>query len=165
MEKGLEEDEVESLTQVIASRTNASTRSDCGLRILLVEDNSVNQKVACSMLEKLGYQADVAANGLEAIVQVNVGNYDVVFMDVQMPEMDGLMATKKIRQLPVRQPEIVAMTANVFEKDREECLDAGMDGFMAKPIKLRQLSDALVQIENHHGTLQQNASGERTARG
>jgi signal transduction histidine kinase/DNA-binding response OmpR family regulator len=164
MEKGLVEEETASITPVIARNMDNSTGSDSALRILLVEDNSVNQKVACSMLEKLGYQADVAANGLEAIVQVNVGNYDVVFMDVQMPEMDGLMATKKIRQLPVRQPEIVAMTANVFQKDREDCIDAGMDGFMAKPIKLRQLSDALMQIENHHPIVQ-TGSGERAARG
>ncbi|HSR19987.1 MAG TPA: response regulator, partial [Anaerolineales bacterium] len=114
------------------------------LRILLAEDNAVNQKLALRLLEQMGYRADVASNGIEAIESVQRQAYDVVLMDVQMPEMDGLDATRRIRKLPhLVQPRIVAMTANAMEGDREMCLQAGMDDYVSKPIRVGELQDAL----------------------
>lgn len=115
------------------------------LRILLVEDNTVNQKVALRMLECLGYRADVASNGLEAIAALRRQSYDVVLMDVQMPEMDGLEATRQIRQdatLPT-QPWIIAMTAHARASDREQCLQIGMNDYISKPIDMALLGRAL----------------------
>jgi signal transduction histidine kinase/ActR/RegA family two-component response regulator len=116
------------------------------LRILLVEDNAVNQKLALRLLEQMGYQADVAANGLEAIDAVERQPYDLVLMDVQMPEMDGLEATRHIvAQVPIeRRPWIVAMTANAMDGDREECLAAGMKGYISKPIRVDELVGAVI---------------------
>jgi PAS domain S-box-containing protein len=114
------------------------------LRILLAEDNAVNQKVAVEMLVRLGYRADTVANGAEALAAVQHVQYDVILMDVQMPEMDGLEATRAIRQLPMlRQPRIVAMTANAMKGDRERCLNAGMNDYVSKPIKRAELARAL----------------------
>lgn len=123
------------------------------LRILLVEDVAVNQKFALQALEQMGYRGDVAANGLEALAAVNRRPYDVILMDVQMPEMDGLEATRRIHQrwqeadlalLPiVRRPHIIAMTANALQGDRESCLAAGMDDYISKPVYLEELRAAL----------------------
>ena len=115
------------------------------LRILMAEDNVINQQVALSFLERLGYRADVAANGVEAIRAVERQPYDVVFMDVQMPEMDGLEATRQIcaRWAAGERPRIVAMTANALAEDREACLAAGMDDYLAKPIRVEELVAAL----------------------
>ena len=115
------------------------------LRILLVEDNRTNQEIASLLLERLGYRADLAGNGLEALEAVQRQMYDVVLMDVQMPEMDGLEATRRIRQdFPDdRQPCIVAMTANALAEDRDECLTAGMDDYVSKPIRISELIAAL----------------------
>jgi CheY-like chemotaxis protein len=113
------------------------------LRILLAEDNQVNQKLALRLLEQMGYRADVASNGLEAIESIKRQSYDVVLMDVQMPEMDGLDATRAIRKLDVRQPYIVAMTANAMQGDREMCLAAGMEFYVTKPIRVPELVAAL----------------------
>jgi signal transduction histidine kinase/CheY-like chemotaxis protein/HPt (histidine-containing phosphotransfer) domain-containing protein len=113
------------------------------LRILLVEDNAINQELALALLDRLGYRADVAGNGLEALDALVRRAYDVVLMDVQMPQMDGLEATREIRArgAALRQPRIVAMTANAMQGDRERCLAAGMDDYVSKPIQV----DALVQ--------------------
>jgi signal transduction histidine kinase/DNA-binding response OmpR family regulator len=115
------------------------------LRILLAEDNVVNQKLALRLLEQMGYRADVAANGLEAVAAVERQPYDLVFMDVQMPDMDGLEATRQITRRWSRpeRPRIVAMTANAMQDDRERCLAAGMDDYVSKPIRVDELVAAL----------------------
>ncbi len=115
------------------------------LKILLAEDNTVNQKLALLMLERLGYRADIAGNGLEVITALCRQSYDVILMDVQMPEMDGLTATRQIREnkLLQVQPRIIAMTANAMQGDRETCLAAGMDDYVSKPIRTQELTRAL----------------------
>jgi signal transduction histidine kinase/CheY-like chemotaxis protein len=113
------------------------------LSILLAEDNAVNQIVTKRMLDKLGYKADVAANGIEVLQALERQNYDLVFMDVQMPEMDGLEATKAIRKRWQKEPEIIAMTASALKGDKEMCLAAGMDGYISKPTKMEALRSAL----------------------
>ncbi len=118
------------------------------LRILLAEDNEINQKVALKMLKKIGYRADIAANGLEVLQALKRQPYDVILMDVQMPEMDGLEAAKKIRELWPKGPKIIAITAYALERDRERCLGAGMDDYISKPVQLEELRSKLVQIEN-----------------
>jgi signal transduction histidine kinase/ActR/RegA family two-component response regulator len=117
------------------------------LRILLAEDNLVNQKLALRLLQQMGYSADVAVNGVQAIDAVARQPYDVVLMDVQMPEMDGLEASRRIVQHGPnrRRPRIVAMTANATQGDRELCLAAGMDDYLAKPIRVDQLIAALTE--------------------
>jgi PAS domain S-box-containing protein len=116
------------------------------LRILLVEDNAVNQKLALRLLAQMGYGVDVAGNGLEALEAVERQRYDLILMDVQMPEMDGLEATRRIvADVPSeRRPWIVAMTANAMEGDREACLDAGMNGYISKPIRVPELVGAVL---------------------
>ncbi|MEO7991302.1 MAG: two-component regulator propeller domain-containing protein [Chryseolinea sp.] len=107
------------------------------LRILIAEDNPINQKLAIRVLNKLGYQQiEVAQNGLEAVEKFNESFYDVILMDVQMPEMDGLEATRMIRLKHHLQPVIISMTANAMQGDQEECIKAGMDDYISKPIKL-----------------------------
>ena len=115
------------------------------LRILLAEDNAINQKLAVRLLQKMGYRTDLAGNGLEAIQSIERQEYDVVFMDVQMPEMDGLEASRQINKRWGRtdRPRIVAMTANALQGDREKCLAAGMDDYMSKPIRVDDLVNAL----------------------
>ncbi len=121
---------------------------DHPLRILLAEDNQVNQKLALRILEQMGYRADVASNGIEAVESIQRQTYDVILMDVQMPEMDGLDATRNIRKLPnVTQPHIVAMTANAMEGDREMCIAAGMNDYVSKPIRVNELVEALLKTE------------------
>lgn len=115
-------------------------------RLLLAEDNAVNQKVAFLMLGKLGFRADVAANGLEVLEAVKRQPYDIILMDVQMPEMDGLVASQRLREQdsdPRTRPWIIALTANAMQGDREACLAAGMDDYISKPIKTEELAAAL----------------------
>jgi CheY-like chemotaxis protein len=118
------------------------------LRILLAEDNVVNQKLALRFLQQMGYRADVASNGLEAVESVERQVYDVVLMDVQMPELDGLEASRRIcaRWSPGKRPRIVAMTANAMQGDREMCLAAGMDDYLTKPIRVERLAEALGEV-------------------
>jgi PAS domain S-box-containing protein len=115
------------------------------LRILLAEDNTVNQKLALRLLERMGYRADLAANGLEVLEALQRQPYDVILMDVQMPEMDGLEASHAIQEeWPAEEhPRIVAMTANAMQGDREECLAAGMHDYLTKPIQFKALQEAL----------------------
>ncbi|MEO0377785.1 MAG: response regulator, partial [Cyanobacteria bacterium P01_A01_bin.17] len=130
------------------ARADSPQVTSTTLQILLAEDNVVNQKVALRMLLQLGYEADLATNGREVLEQMRLKTYDVVLMDVQMPEMDGLTATKQIVQewsVDVR-PYIIAMTANVMEGDREGCLAAGMNAYISKPIRLKDLRETLNAI-------------------
>jgi PAS domain S-box-containing protein len=121
------------------------------LRILLAEDNTTNQKLALRLLQQMGYRADVAGNGLEVIEALARQPYDVVLMDVQMPEMDGLEATRQIcqRWMPNERPHIIAMTANAMQGDRELCLAAGMDDYIAKPVRVHELVEALGKCPRH----------------
>ena len=114
------------------------------LRILLAEDNAVNQKLALRLLARMGYDADVAVDGLAAIDAMEAGTYDVVLMDIQMPGIDGLEASRRIRaRWPDRAVRIIAMTANAMAEDRAACLEAGMDDYVAKPIRVEELVAAL----------------------
>ena len=117
------------------------------LKILVAEDNAINQKLILKVLEKMGYKADVAANGLEVIDALHNKQYEIIFMDVQMPEMNGLDATKEIRKIwdEADQPAIIAMTANAMDGDKEMCLEAGMDDYISKPIHVGEVKKALIK--------------------
>jgi signal transduction histidine kinase/DNA-binding NarL/FixJ family response regulator len=119
------------------------------LRILVAEDAPINQEVIRLLLEKLGYQADIVSNGVETLKFLRRQSYDVVLMDIQMPQMDGLEATRQICQewSPKMRPRIIAMTAEVAPGDREKCLQAGMNDYIAKPIRLEELRKALAQCQ------------------
>ncbi|MBC7367199.1 MAG: CHASE domain-containing protein [Undibacterium sp.] len=140
---------VPALNSAVDQPAAATTGTDSPQpeRILLAEDNPVNQKVALHMLTRLGYRADTAANGKEAVSAVLRQPYDIVLMDVQMPEMDGLEATRQIKAstLPSRMPWIIALTANAMEGDREQCVAAGMDDYLSKPIKTTDLAAVLAR--------------------
>jgi signal transduction histidine kinase/CheY-like chemotaxis protein len=129
-------------------RIDPHTASRHALRILLAEDNVVNQKLALRLLQQMGYRADLASNGLEAIECVARQTYDVVLMDVQMPEMDGFEASRHIttRWPAGQRPRIIAMTANAMQGDRELCLAAGMDDYVSKPIRVDELVAALMSV-------------------
>lgn len=134
----------------IKSKLNLLSSPSSNLRILLAEDNEVNQTVMLKMLRRLGYRADLAANGIEAIQAIERQPYDIVFMDVKMPEMDGLEATKAIckRWSSDEKPKIVALTAYALEGDRERCLEAGMDDYISKPVKIVDLERVLINISH-----------------
>jgi CheY-like chemotaxis protein len=120
------------------------------LHILLAEDNAVNQKLALRLLANMGYVAAVANDGAQAIAALEAIDYDTVLMDVQMPELDGLEATRRIRrQWPDRKVHIVAMTANAMAGDREACLAAGMNDYVSKPIKPAELAAALMRAPSN----------------
>jgi signal transduction histidine kinase/DNA-binding response OmpR family regulator len=124
------------------------------LRILLAEDNELNQRVAMRLLERLGHRADIASNGREALARLERAVYDVVLMDVQMPALDGLEASRAIcaRWPAGRRPRIIAMTAEAMQGDREKCLAAGMDDYIVKPVALDQLSAALAKCQPRRDT-------------
>jgi signal transduction histidine kinase/CheY-like chemotaxis protein/ligand-binding sensor domain-containing protein len=115
------------------------------LKILVAEDNLVNQKLTLKVLSKLGFEASLAENGRIAVDMAGLHQYDIILMDVQMPEIDGLEATRIIRQNIQIQPTIIAMTANAMQEDRKECLDAGMDDFLSKPVKLEEITNMLAK--------------------
>jgi CheY-like chemotaxis protein/HPt (histidine-containing phosphotransfer) domain-containing protein len=119
------------------------------LRVLLAEDGLVNQRVARGLLEHLGHEVDIVGNGRSAVEAVSSGDYDLVIMDLQMPEMDGFEATARIRHLSdqgVRRVPILALTAAAMKGDRERCLQAGMDGYVSKPVDLRSLAAAIADV-------------------
>ncbi len=146
---------------IVDSTTKIKTESDVKLaetlplKILLAEDNVVNQKVAINILKNLGYRADIAANGLEVLAALRRQSYDVVLMDVQMPEMDGLTATRQIcaEWEKDKRPCIVAMTANAMQGDRERCLSAGMDDYITKPVRREALNTALSKCGLRQGEI------------
>ncbi|AOP34389.1 hybrid sensor histidine kinase/response regulator [Leptospira tipperaryensis] len=117
------------------------------LKILLVEDNVINQKIAIRLLSKLGYSVDTANNGVEALSSLKSQSYQLIFMDIQMPEMDGFETTQNIRKnFTNPNPIIVAMTANAMEGDKEKCIDAGMDAYIAKPIQIQDLESTIAHL-------------------
>jgi CheY-like chemotaxis protein len=128
---------------VTAADPDVEARST--LRILLAEDHAINQKVLLKMLARAGYEADVAANGVEVLAALDRAPYDVVLMDVQMPEMDGLEATRRLRARAPgsNRPYVIALTANAMQEDREVCLAAGMDDYASKPVRPAELFAAL----------------------
>ncbi|MCB9418564.1 MAG: response regulator [Ardenticatenaceae bacterium] len=135
------------------------------LRILLAEDNMVNQKVALRILERLGYRADVAGNGLEALEALQRQPYDIIFMDIQMPEMDGVEATMIIQEdwPPENRPRIVAMTAHALKGDRENYLACGMEDYISKPIRIERLVEVLEQCPSRQESRMQGGDVVETA--
>ncbi len=141
-----------SKRSVSTLKLDSTLASRIPLRLLLVDDNAINQKVALRLFQQMGYQADVAGNGIEAVDAVRRKTYDIVFMDVQMPEMDGLEATRQIRNWERARPAtlgaplvIVAMTANAMQGDREKCLQSGMNDYLPKPVRPETLQTAMEQ--------------------
>ncbi len=137
------------LRQVASNSAGHDAANSSQIRILLAEDNVVNQKVATHLLDRIGYRADIAANGLEVLEACKRQSYDVVLMDVQMPEMDGLEATRRIcQEWPAnKKPRIIAMTANAMQGDREKCMEAGMDDYITKPVRREELAIALSKCQ------------------
>ncbi|MDY6940154.1 MAG: response regulator [Cyanobacteriota bacterium] len=136
-------------TSIPPNLTDESFAQRLPLRILLVEDTRINQKVALRMLKRLGYHADLATNGREALEVLQRQSYDIIFMDVQMPQMDGLEATRHIYRewKEIDRPWIIAMTANAMRGDREKCLNAGMNDYISKPIEVDAIAQALRQYK------------------
>lgn len=138
-------------------------QSHSNLRILLAEDNVINQKVAQSMLQKMGYRVDVVGNGIEAVKALEMLPYDMVFMDVQMPEMDGFEATRHVRDpnsaVKYHEIPIIAMTAHAMKGDRERCLEAGMNDYISKPISLQAIKEVLDRWQSRQH--KENSSKEK----
>jgi CheY-like chemotaxis protein len=134
-------------TRPVRIAAEADQKPVANLRLLIAEDNPVNQRVASRMLQRLGYEADVVENGRLAVEAADRTAYDVIFMDVQMPELDGLEATRRIKARTGRpSPWIIALTAHALEDDRRQCLAAGMNDFISKPVQLNELTAALERV-------------------
>ncbi|MCA9080107.1 MAG: response regulator [Planctomycetaceae bacterium] len=147
-----------------ASVLEASTLAS--LQVLLVEDNRVNQKLAVGLLEKWGHRVTIAGNGLQALAEWEPRKFDLVIMDVQMPEMDGLEATREIRRrerVSGAHTPIIAMTAHAMAGDKEQCLTAGMDDYVAKPLRMHDLSEAIIRVFAQLGMTMQKASSTDAA--
>jgi CheY-like chemotaxis protein len=125
------------------------------MRILLAEDNIINQKVATRILSQMGYRPDVVQDGVEVLQALDRAKYDVILMDVQMPNMDGLEATRQVRKLytGAKRPWIIAMTANAMDTDRNNCFEAGMDGYLSKPVRIEALEAELVRSSENIGQI------------
>jgi CheY-like chemotaxis protein len=160
----------DALTAAFQTRTALGSRvprMSTALRLLLVEDNLVNQRVARAQLKRLGHSAEVANNGIEALEKLAAGNYQIVLMDCQMPELDGYETTKRVRRFEAdglygeRSPHrIIALTANAMAGDRERCLEVGMDDFLTKPIELESLRKALLRASEGLGLEAEPAGAE-----
>jgi CheY-like chemotaxis protein len=138
-----------------ATAVDATLGQRCPLRVLVAEDNPVNQRVATLLLQRLGYRATTVGNGLEALTALELADYDVILMDVEMPEIDGCEATRRIRarrQAPAR-PWIIALTAGAMPEDRERALSAGMNDFLTKPVRTEALSAALARAHASRAAL------------
>ena len=142
------------------SISSASLAHRQTVRILLAEDNAINQKVALGTLKKLGYAADVVGNGLEVLAALKRTSYNIIFMDCQMPEMDGFAASRQIRKVEENAGEpcpwtapvhIIALTAIAMQGDREKCLAAGMDDYITKPVRLPEMQAALARWSPNGG--------------
>jgi CheY-like chemotaxis protein len=131
--------------QPVQQKLSENFATEHPLKILVAEDNAINQKLTLKILSKLGFKAALAENGHEVLEMSCQHPYDVILMDVQMPEMDGLEATRMIRKAMEVQPVIIAMTANAMKEDKDECLKAGMDDFLSKPVKLEELVNMLTK--------------------
>ena len=127
-----------------------TARQNQALRILLAEDDEIIQKVTLLMLKKLGYRADVAANGLEVLSAFEHNSYDIVLMDIQMPKMDGLEAARIIRLSRPDGLRIIAVTASAPEETHEKCLEAGMNDYISKPVRLIELANLLNRTQGCH---------------
>jgi len=131
----------------VASPFDRSLAERLPLHLLVADDNAVSQKVALMMLRRLGYAADAAASGVEVLQALEAKAYDIVFLDVQMPEMDGYEAARRVRARwagnEAGRPRMVAMTGNAMQGDREQCLEAGMDDYISKPMRVEELRSAL----------------------
>ncbi len=133
-------------TPVVVKPAPAPDPARAKVRILLAEDNRINQRVALGLLQNLGYSADIAVNGVEAIAALEKTPYDIIFMDCQMPELDGYDATRQIRAMgKTASPRIIAMTANAMRGEAEKCLEAGMDDYLAKPVRIETLRETLLR--------------------
>jgi len=147
-------------TDVSMSDMNTKHEANYPFKILVVEDNPVNQQILLLMLDKLGYQGETVGNGLEAVNALNRQTYDLIFMDIQMPIMDGLTACQHIRQLPERNPWIIGLSANAFKESRDAALKSGMNEYLTKPLKFEELSNTLQLLSRKSGS---NAEAIATA--
>ena len=129
------------------------TEKNSKLKILLAEDNLVNQKVAMLTLKKLGHFVEVANNGVEVLEKLETVHYDVILMDIQMPQMDGITATQTIRQYFQYQPYIIALTANALKEDQQTCFNVGMNDYLSKPLIVDKLVFALSKVRKHSRSL------------
>jgi len=145
-------------TQPVTKTLSPLFAGEHPLKILVAEDNPVNQRLALKTLVKLGYEPALAEDGFQAVTMTRLAQYDLILMDVQMPEMDGIEATKIIRKQLEKQPMIIAMTANAMKEDKEECLEAGMDDFLSKPVKLEDIVKMLAKWFNVNKA---NITGEK----
>jgi CheY-like chemotaxis protein/HPt (histidine-containing phosphotransfer) domain-containing protein len=141
--------EKQAALQSVAAPFDAQRGQRKTLRLLMAEDNATNRKLMIHVLSRLGYRADIATTGREVLQCLRRRRYDVILMDVQMPEVDGLEATRQIRAEipPDQQPHIIAMTANVMKEDRDLCLQAGMDDYLGKPVRVTELVAALERYQ------------------
>jgi CheY-like chemotaxis protein len=132
--------------QIPLSRIAPDMGREHPLRILVADDSDANKFIITALLEKLGYCIDTVSDGSEAFEAVRCGEYDVILMDIQMPKMNGVEATLRIRESAIKQPVIIALTANAFEEDKALAMEAGMDDFLTKPINLEALAKTLSLI-------------------
>lgn len=147
IQKAFNQDNTPTTETTAKSVLSADFAKDYPLRILVAEDNPINQKLIERVLNKLGYQPDIAANGIIVLEKLSENHYDTILMDIQMPEMDGLETTAQIRSQDGNQPYIVAMTANAMQEDREVCIQAGMDDYLSKPMRLEELVTILQKVQ------------------